>query len=124
MEVKEVYSIRINKDDEEIKKYLKQFPSSKQNKALKSLLKYGVSRLQEDYAKDQYIKKLQETINHIQVTQEEKLEEIKKLITNLQKSKFNEQNNSQSVNVDEDDDSFDLDKAKKAMEEALSMFTG
>lgn len=119
MPVKEVYAIRINKnDDEAIKKYLEQFPSSKQNKALKSLLKYGIEKLQEDYAKDQAITRLQETILQIQEEQKEKLEEIKKLISNMQAGKM-PMNNETTY---EEETPFDMDKAKKTMEQALSMF--
>lgn len=122
MTVKEVYSIRISKGDEEIKRYLEQFPSKKQNKALKTLLKYGVERLQEDYANDQAINKLEETIKNIQEKNEEKLEEIRKLIIQLQSAnlKTNNETNSEPM----DNDFFDSEKARKTMEEALSMFRG
>jgi hypothetical protein len=122
MPIKKVYSIRINKDDEEIKKYLEQFPSSEHYKALKALIKYGVGKLQEDYAKDQVFKSLQETIQHIQEKQEKQFEEIKEMIKNLEipvsstKEVSNQEFNS--------DDSFDVKKAKETMKEALSMFIG
>lgn len=123
MAVKDVYSIRINKDDDELKRYLEQFPSSKQTKALKSLLKYGVGKLQDDYAKDQVFKSLQETIQHIQEKQEKQFEEVKEMIQSLEipTSKTKGVSNQEEVL---DDNTFDESKAKKTMEEALSMFLG
>lgn len=117
MSVKEVYSIRITKNDDEIRDYLEQFPVHKQNKALKSLLKYGAERLQEDYASNKAIQSLNETIKAIQETQTEQLEEIKSLITNM---KISNVNNA----TEEDDSTFDVEKTKKSMEEALSMLMG
>lgn len=118
MAVKEVYSIRINKDDVAIKTYLEQFPESKQNKALKSLLKYGAERLQEDYVTDKTFNRLQEALKSIQETQEKKLEELKKLILN------NQMQPTSNEDPFEEEEIIDFDKAKKSMEEALSMFTG
>lgn len=120
MTVKDVYSIRITKNDDEIKDYLEQFPSSKQNKALKSLLKYGIEKLQEDYSSNQEFNRLQEMIKNIQEAQENKLEEIKKIISNLQVSSVK----NVSEPTDDNDSGIDYDKARKSMEEALSMFTG
>lgn len=123
MAVKEVYAIRINKDDLEIKRYLEQFPERKQTKALKSLLKYGAERLQEDYVRNQEIHKLQETIQSLQEKQEQKLEEIIKLISKLQiRGKIGDE--TESSTVPEEDTTIDTDKVKKAMQEALLMFSG
>lgn len=121
MVTKEIYSIRINKDDEKIRNYLEQFPISKQTKALKALLKFGVEKLEEDYAHNQAFEKLQETIKGIYAVHEEKLDEIKSLLFNLQVSDIDI---SKEQLEDNDGELLNEDKAKKQMEEALSMFMG
>ncbi|MFD2658492.1 hypothetical protein [Gracilibacillus thailandensis] len=120
MAVKDVYSIRITKDDDDIRKYLEQFPEKKQNKALKSLLKYGADRLQEDYIYNQAIHELNQSVKKFQDKQEEKLEEIKDLLSNIKSSDVS------NISKDKEDDnaSLNVDKARKSMQEALSMFTG
>jgi vacuolar-type H+-ATPase subunit E/Vma4 len=118
MAVKEVYAIRINKDDIEIKTYLEQFPENKHYTALKKLLKYGAERLQEDYVIDQSFNRLQETLQNIQETQEKKLDELMKLISNIQMKPVSQEGSLEEGEI------IDFNKAKKSMEEALSMFTG
>lgn len=118
MAVKEVYSIRISKSDNAIKNYLEQFPVKEQTQALKTLLKYGVERLQENYFYDKAFLDLKDSIKHLQNAQEEKLNEIHQILTELQVS------GASCSKEDSDEPLIDNEKARKSMEEALSMLLG
>lgn len=119
MAVKDVYSIRITKKDEEIRDYLDQFPLSKQNSALKTLLKFGIEKLENNVEMDNTFKKINETIDKVNNVHEQRLEEIISLIAELKAKGIT----IKETESDEDEESIDLDKARKSMEEALSMFS-
>ena len=122
MAVKEVYSIRINKSDEELKDYLDQFPVSKQNSALKTLLKYGIEKLESNMEINEVYKNIKQAIQSGNEAREKQLEEIKILITQLQTSGVEVKTRLEN---DEDEElEIDLDNTRKSMQEALSMFTG
>lgn len=117
MEVKEVYSIRITKKDEDIESYLEQFPPKKQNAALKKLLKYGIEKLHQNYDMDTAIKGLEETILAIQSQQDKKIDRVLQL---LSRSEINPSNESENI-LDEEPE-VDLNKARSSLQESLSMF--
>jgi|SRR5690554_1461931 len=121
MKVKKVYSIRITKEDEDIKNYLEQFPEDEQNRALKSLLKYGIERLSKDFSYEKTLEELNETVLKIQEEQQQKLNEIKTLITELKSSDVNVVMSEEKQN---ETDLVDVNKARDSMKEALQMFIG
>lgn len=115
--MKDLYTIRITKSDEALKNYLEQFPVAEQSKALKKLLRYGVERIQENYVCDRAINELKEDLQHYHSLQEEKLKEIYKILADLHIT-----NPSDSLNEKIEEKLIDQEKAKKSMQEALSMF--
>lgn len=122
MAVKEVYSIRINKGDEELKDYLDQFPVDKQNSALKTLLKYGIEKLESNMEINEVYKSIKEAIQLGNEAREKQLDEIKMLITQLQANGIEIKTNLE--NEDDDELEIDFEKTRESMQEALSMFTG
>lgn len=121
MKIKEVYSIRIAKEDGDIKNYLEQFPEHEQSQALKSLLKYGIERLNKDFSFEKTLEQLNETVLRIQEEQQQKLNEIKNLITELKSSDVKVVMSEDQPN---ENDVVDVKKARDSMQEALQMFLG
>lgn len=112
MKIKPVYSIRITKNDTDMKEYLQQFPESKQNQALKEIIKYGIISLKKDYQINQELEnKLKE--------QDEKLNKIIQLLQNV---KIKNNSFEQIDEEKEKENSIDFEKTKETMKEALSMF--
>lgn len=121
MAVKEVYSIRITKHDDEIKEYLEQFPVTKQNKAIKTLLKFGIEQLETNIEMNRFYEELKKTIHAGNEASQRKLDEIKNLIIQLQ---------SEAVRIEptkeetEDDEIIRTDTHRQALKEALAGFIG
>lgn len=124
MAVKDVYSIRITKRDEEIRNYLDQFPLSKQNTALKTLLKFGIEKLENNVEMDNMFQKIKQTIEVVNSAQDQKLDNILALITELQVNGITVEQSVEKIEDDEGEEVIDIHKTRKSMEEALSMFIG
>jgi hypothetical protein len=102
MRLKEVYAIRINKNDKVIKEYLQRYPQSAHGAILKSLIVLGIKS-----------KNIQET--------NEKIEEVLALLKS-QPTFSNEAKELPKQDEPPDEEvEIDLDAARKTMSEALSM---
>ncbi|WP_047981724.1 hypothetical protein [Ornithinibacillus contaminans] len=120
MEIKNVYAIRVNKKDKDLRDYLSQFPQDEQANALRELINYGISSLNNNFQAQQSIQELQEGISKLKQEQDAKLDKIINLLNN---NSFVAKNEDELVETENKENvQVDVNKAKNNMQEALSMF--
>jgi two-component SAPR family response regulator len=79
MSVKSVYSIRLNKQDDDLRAFLEQIQESKRPNAMKQLLKCGLAQLNGEYQQEKqldWLAKSNEQLVHLQEQQLKLLESI------------------------------------------------
>ena len=82
MSVKSVYSIRLNKQDDDLRAFLEQIQESKRPNAMKQLLKCGLAQLNAEYQQEKQLDWLAKSNEQLVQLQEQQL----KLLESIQQS--------------------------------------
>lgn len=119
MPMRSVFSVRVNKGDAALKKYLEQFNESEQNQALKNLCIYGAERLEKNFEQDSTLKSIESSLSSIEKEQSNKFDRIIELMEKGEPLKT-----KSTVSADEDEMDVDAGNMKDSLLETFSQFEG
>ncbi|MBA2176885.1 hypothetical protein H0266_18555 [Halobacillus locisalis] len=118
--MRSVYSVRVNKGDAALKKYLEQFNESEQNQALKNLCIYGAERLEKNFEQDSILKRIEDSLLSIEQQQSDKFDTIIELMETADPI-----NTSRKPSPSDDSESdVDVGNMKESLVESFSQFDG
>lgn len=121
MSVKSVYSIRLNKQDDDLRAFLEQIEESKRPTAMKQLLKCGLAQLNGEYQQGQQLEWLAKSNEQLFQLHEKQLKLLESIQQSLHEGAVL---NATNTSVHETQSPVAEDILSDSIKESLAMFMG